>query len=344
MRIISLFFLLLALLSCSQKGDNKSFQLMGQTMGTSWHITIVKTEDNHSVIDGIDNNQLKQLIDNELKMLNQQFSTYIPDSVISRFNAQQTTQPVQVTQELLHVVDSAQIISEKTKGAFDITIAPLIQLWGFGTDISVTKPEDLAITKTLKATGYQFLTLHKNPPLLKKNIPQLSLNLSAIAKGYAVDKLAMLLNNQGFQNYLVEIGGELRVKGHNPQGDEWQIAIEKPISDHQRTAQEIISLHNIAVATSGDYHNYFEEKGVRYSHTLNPTTGRPINHKLASVTVLHPSTMMADAYATAIMVLGETKGLQFAKQEHLQIYMIIRNDTGFKIISTLLPRDTRINE
>ncbi|MEE9350668.1 MAG: FAD:protein FMN transferase, partial [Thiotrichaceae bacterium] len=191
-----------------------------------------------------------------------------------------------------------------------------------------------------KATiGYQHLKTSDNPSQLIKDIPLLQIDLSAIAKGYAVDRVATLIDERGIQNYLVEIGGEIKVRGLNPKAENWQIAIEKPIIDSsankKQIAHQIIPLENIAVATSGDYHNYFEEKGVRYSHTLDPKTGKPVTHQLASVTVLHESAMMADGYATAIMVLGDKKGLAFAKKEGLQVLMLVRDKDKFITLSTL---------
>ncbi len=301
-------------------------------MGTFWHVTVVDS-------DTVDKKRLDQLIKQELLAINQQFSTYIADSEISQFNNLQSTESFKVSKAVVSVVKAANSLSEKTNGAFDITVAPLINLWGFGPKITLNQPSESSIQKAKKTTGYQHLKTLLNPPQLKKHIPQLKIDLSAIAKGYGVDRVATLLDQHRIQNYLVEIGGELKVKGQNPKAEKWQIAIEKPVINHaninQKLAQQIIPLENIAVATSGDYHNYFEEKGVRFSHTIDPKSGKPVTHQLASVTVFHESAMMADGLATAIMVLGDKKGLAFAKQEGLEVYMIIRKDHGFSIVSTL---------
>lgn len=336
-RIFCLLWLPLLVIACTKGLDTENIvQLQGQTMGTTWHVTIVKAENSNTSLYG-DSAFLQQLIKTELQKINQQFSTYINDSEVSLFNTSKSTQPFNVSKEVVRVIKAAQMISKETEGAFDISVAPLVELWGFGSqgagnfEVAISKPPKLqkpprsAILKVIKNSGYRHLKVKENPPQIIKNIQNLRLDLSAIAKGYAVDKLAELIEEQGFKSYLVEIGGEIKVKGHNSRGEPWRIAIEKPVSNAQ-ILQQIISLKNISVATSGDYHNYFEVDGVRYSHTIDPKTGSPVTHNLVSVTVLHESAMMADGLATAILVLGQKKGLLFAKQKGLQVYMIIRED------------------
>ena len=336
MKPLFLFFVALLSLSGCGNDSSRALQLHGQTMGTTWHVTIP-----HSV--SRDKKKLQLSIQKELDDINQKFSTYIPTSEISQFNNSPTTQPFNVSKAVVDVIQSAQTLSEKTHGAFDITVAPLINLWGFGSNIILSSPNGLAISQAKTTTGYHHLKVLSHPSQLVKDIPNLQIDLSAIAKGYAVDKLSDLLDKHREKNYLVEIGGEIKVKGMNSKNQPWKIAIEKPIfnlSMQKNTeAQRVISLKDIAVATSGDYHNYFEEKGIRYSHTINPFTGKPVQHQLASVTVLHPSAMVADSMATAIMVLGEERGLQFANQEKLEVYMIIRGKKNqFRSISTLKQR------
>ncbi len=333
MRLLLLLFLFNVLLSCSGQPDRNVLHLQGATMGTSWNVTIV------DVVDAKKKQQLDKDIKQALVNINQQFSTYIPSSEISQFNATNKTQPFKVSKPVVQVIKAAQTISEATQGAFDISVAPLIDLWGFGSEVILFQPAAASIQQARANIGYQHLEASDNPPQLIKAIPQLQIDLSAIAKGYAVDSVAALMDKQGILNYLVEIGGEIKVKGVNPTGEKWQIAVEKPIinasANKKQIAHQIISLENIAVATSGDYHNYFEEKGIRYSHTLDPTTGKPVTHQLASVTVLHESAMMADGYATAIMVLGDKKGLAFAKKEGLQVLMLVRDKDRFTTLSTL---------
>jgi len=326
----------LALISCDSKPENNAVHIKGKTMGTFWHVTLVKTGKQ-----SIHTWKISRLIKQELKEINQQFSTYLPHSEISTFNSTHSIQPFAVSKAVVDVVEASQRLSQQTQGAFDITIAPLVNLWGFGPELSFKRPSYTAIKKTRVNTGYRQLGTHQDPPQLIKQNPLIHIDLSAIAKGYAVDKIATLIEQQGIKNYLVEIGGEIKVKGHNPKAEHWKIAIENPSGDisasNVQSAQEIMILSDNAVATSGDYRNYFEVKGVRYSHTIDPETGEPITHQLASVTVLHSSAMMADGIATAIMVLGEKKGLAFAKQHDWHILMLIREGEGFRTVSTLKP-------
>ncbi len=347
--IFCLMWLPLLVIACTTGSDTENtVQLQGQTMGTTWHVTIVQAEHSNTPLD-TDSTSLQQLIETELQIINQQFSTYINNSEISLFNASKSTQPFNVSKEVAHVITAAQMISKESQGAFDISVAPLVELWGFGSQSNdnaggvvstLQKPSRSAILKVIKNSGYQHLKVQENPSQIIKNIPNLRIDLSAIAKGYGVDQLAELMEAQGFNNYLVDIGGEIKVKGHNSRGKLWHIAIEKPVSNAQ-IVQQIIKLKDISVATSGDYHNYFEENGVKYSHTIDPKTGSPVTHNLVSVTVLHESAMMADGLATAILVLGEQKGLIFANQKGLQVYMIVRASDGdesgkdFTFISTL---------
>jgi thiamine biosynthesis lipoprotein len=213
-------------------------------------------------------------------------------------------------------------------------VGKLVNLWGFGVEpMNFTVPDTGLLQQTLAATGYQHLSINPSTAEIKKAIPQLYLDLSAIAKGYAVDQVALLLEKQGIQDYMVEIGGEIRLKGKNISGNGWNIAIEKPTSA-QRMIQKIVSISNTAMATSGDYRNFFESNGIRYSHTLDPRTGRPIHHQLASVTILSDTAMTADGLATAMMVLGENEGYQLAQQHAIAALFIIKTADGFVEKST----------
>ncbi len=295
-------------------------------MGTQYHISLVLSKA-HST----DSDELKKKIDNLLQKINQQMSTYIPDSEISHFNQYKQLSWFSVSDDIAHVVSNAQSISKITSGAFDITIAPLVDLWGFGTKTQLSLPLDTQITLALKEVGYQLLEVKISPPALRKLNKNLHIDLSAIAKGFAVDKISALLNQEGYKNYLVEIGGEIHLEGKNQSDKPWLVGIESP-NLLKPTVNKSLQLSNISLATSGDYRNYFVKDGIRFSHTINPSTGKPITHKLASITVLHESTMMADAYATALMVLGENKGKDFAKTHNLKVNMIIRNnDSGFSV-------------
>lgn len=318
MKIYIALILMALLVACSEQ-DPAALKIQGGTMGTQWHITL-------SVPKEIDVTQLQEEIQAQLDHLNQQFSTYLPDSTISRFNQHKSTTAFPVSKEFLTIIKAAQAISKKTEGAFDITIAPLINLWGFGAEFKVDVPADKDIQAVKGQVGYEKLSILEDSSSLQKANPDLIIDLSAIAKGYAVDQVAMILEAHGVYDYLVEIGGEIKLKGKNPHGENWRVGIQQPDASK---AQVSISLNQTAMATSGDYHNYFESNGQRYSHTLDPVTGKPITHKLASVTVLHESTMIADALATALSVMGSEKGMEFAEQHQIRAYMITRQNKGF---------------
>ena len=319
----SLFALLLATQLTACDKPQEAIKISGPTMGTTYNITLYPAKDST-----LDAKQVQTQIDDSLKRINQQMSTWIQDSEISLFNNSESTDWYPVSAEFVSVVEAAQSISKSTNGAFDITIGPLINIWGFGKDFKNNNPDDAVITATQANTGYQKLAVRSSPPALKKQIPQLRINLSAIAKGYGVDAIAEQLANTGVENYLVEIGGEIRANGSKPNKSLWRIAIEKP-STKERSIQQGLLLDNTGVATSGDYRNYFERDGKRYSHTIDPETGKPITHQLASITVLHKSAMMADGLATAIMVLGEEKAKTFIADNKLSAYMISRDKNGF---------------
>lgn len=313
--------LMLFLVAC-QKSELDFLSLNGATMGTHYSIKIVAKEV------ALDEYNLHATIKDILQGINQSMSTYIDDSELSRFNQTQTTAWQLVSPDLYHVIKQAVVIGEQTSGAFDPTIGLLVNLWGFGaSSIPVKIPNDALIQSTQQHTGYKKIKIHQSANQIAKIDLELALDLSAIAKGFAIDKIADYLDQQGIEHYLVEIGGDLISKGQNARQQDWQIGIEKP-NPFEQTVQRVISLPDIAMATSGDYRNYYEKDGVRYTHVIDPNTGKPITHKLASVTVLHQSAMVADAMATAFMVLGETAAMRLANQLKLAVYMIVKTEMG----------------
>ncbi|MDZ7725208.1 MAG: FAD:protein FMN transferase [candidate division KSB1 bacterium] len=313
-----------AVVSCnsvSRQRREKSYA--GHTMGTTFSIKLVETgsyyESHPALLDSI------HAI---LERVNQQMSTYIDSSEISRFNDFKADQWMSVSEDFASVVHTALRISRQSEGAFDVTVNPLVNLWGFGSGNSIrTVPLQQAIDSALTFVGYENCRVRFNPPALKKTVAGLQCDLGAIAKGYAVDKVSEFLERTGTENHLVEIGGEIRARGKNENHVNWRIGIQSP--DGGNRVQKIISLENIAIATSGDYRNYFEENGVRYSHTIDPRTGRPIQHKLAAVTVLHDSCTVADAYATALDVMGPEDGYDLAVKENLPVLLLIKSKDGF---------------
>lgn len=329
LRQILIFCLLISFLSaCDSKTDleknTDKFKtlLQGKTMGTSYHVAIV-----HSKESAFDKDTLQSNIDSLLESLNQQVSTYIPSSQISQFNLTKNTEWIKVDKEFFSIVQASQNISEISDGAFDISISPLVDLWGFGPEKRNEAPKPSQVQMAMTQIGYKQLQLNSEQQSLRKTRENLRIDLSAIAKGFAVDKISDLLITNGFSNHLIEIGGELRVSGLNQSDKKWRIAIEQPDLT-TNIAQQGLEITNRAVATSGDYRNYFVDKGERRSHIIDPKTGYPIKHKLASVTVLHESTMLADAFATALLVMGENKGKLFAEENNLDVLMIIRNSNN----------------
>ncbi|MEH6626077.1 MAG: FAD:protein FMN transferase [Motiliproteus sp.] len=311
-----------ALTGCSDRNDSQQLiqTLTGATMGTSYTVKVVAPQSTDLV-------SLKSAIQSELDRIESRMSTYKQDSELSIFNHTESEQWFSVSVETARVVGLGLEISAQTQGAFDMTVGPLVNLWGFGPGNSISKsPSQQQIDELLPRIGYQAIAARNDPPELRKT-NNAYLDLSAIAKGYAVDVVADLLS-QDYGSYLVEIGGELKAHGLKPDGTHWRIAVESP-SSGQRNIQKIINVENTAIATSGDYRNYFEQDGVRFSHTIDPATGKPITHRLASVTILDPSCARADALATAMMVLGKEKGLALAKQLKIPAFFISKSEQGF---------------
>ena len=303
-----------------QNNNYKIVLINGLTMGTTYSIKI-KTAD--AVVN---QEKIRADIEKILLEINQKMSTYIVDSELSVINFSNSLDSNLISDDLFKVISHANTISKTTNGAFDITVGPLVNLWGFGPNKSENKiPSNEEIELIKKNIGYMKIYLNKETTSIKKLHPDLYVDLSGIAKGFAVDKIALYLNSYNLENYLVEIGGELIAKGTNEDNEVWQIGIENP----NNNLAKIIGLKDIAMATSGDYRNYFEKNGVRYSHTINPNTGKPIKHKLASITVLDKTAMNADALATAFMVLGPAKTIELANELKIGVYLIIKNDENF---------------
>ena len=319
MRILIIIFLMIGTGAC-QNNNYKIVLINGLTMGTTYSIKI-KTAD--AVVN---QEKIRADIEKILLEINQKMSTYIVDSELSVINFSNSLDSNLISDDLFKVISHANTISKTTNGAFDITVGPLVNLWGFGPNKSENKiPSNEEIELIKKNIGYMKIYLNKETTSIKKLHPDLYVDLSGIAKGFAVDKIALYLNSYNLENYLVEIGGELIAKGTNEDNEVWQIGIENP----NNNLVKIIGLKDIAMATSGDYRNYFEKNGVRYSHTINPNTGKPIKHKLASVTVLDKTAMNADALATAFMVLGPAKTIELANELKIGVYLIIKNDENF---------------
>jgi len=335
-KIILLCALFIVLSACSDNNEtNKPHEVLfqGMTMGTvAYNIKVIVKPDSLSG-SKFDQQKTHTDIDAILKQLLQDMSNWEPNSELSIFNKSTSLAPVEISEGLRRVLAESIRLGNLSEGKLDVTIGPLINLWGFGPDYRPEKvPSDNELKIAQARTGLKYLTLNGNE--LSKAIPDLYIDLSTIAKGYAVDLIAEYFEDKGFNNYLVEIGGEMRVKGFKHTGELWHVAIEKPLSE-ERVVHQIIIPKDNALATSGDYRKYFESNGQRFSHIIDPQSGRPINHKLVSVTVIHPSSMTADGLSTAMMLMGEEKALAFAEKNELAAYLIIKTEHGFIEQSTL---------
>ena len=310
--------------SCSSSVQGTSpLQFSGATMGTTYTVTIVQSSSHISL------EKIQAHTDQILTRINSSMSTYQPDSELSKFNRDQSTRWVPISSDLHRVVKEALRVSQLTEGAFDVSVGPIVDLWGFGpSPRQDTIPSDKDIRSKLATIGYTNLHLQENPPAMRKDVPTLSVDLSAIAKGYAVDQVAEYLESLQVPDYLVEIGGELRAKGHNAQGHSWNVAIEQP-TPATLAIHRVVHLENHGVATSGDYRNFFEREGIRFSHTMNPKTGKPVTHNLSSVSVIAKSSMEADALATAFLVLGPEAGFALAEQEQIASLFLTIDADGF---------------
>jgi thiamine biosynthesis lipoprotein len=314
------------------------YQLDGATMGTQYRILVTgfpQTLSDNALAEGIE--QRLYRLDREL------MSTYAPESELSRFNRSAPGDWVSVSPELALVLDKALYFHQLTDGYFDVTVGPLVNRWGFGPLVGqrvdqARIPSDEEIAELLLQTGARHLEVSLSPPQVRKNA-QIYVDLSGIAKGYAVDVLADYFDSLEMNSYFIEVGGELRIKGLKPDGSGWVPAIEKPLDSAEPEVYQIFYSQGktLSVAGSGDYRNYFEQDGVRYSHEIDPFNGRPISHSLAAVTVIAPTAMEADALATAFMVMGEQRSYDLAQAQGLAVYFISKHPDQDGFIERFTP-------
>lgn len=296
----------------------------GRTMGTTYNVKYRPTPNTPTVKD------LQIEVDTLLAEINHTMSTYDQESELSRFNRLRTTDWVPASASLHDVLKAALEVGAQSEGAFDITVGPLVNLWGFGPDVHPDRvPPESTIAAARARSGLDKITLSETQLAIRKHRPDVFLDLSGIAKGYGVDRVAELMTAHGIEHYMVEIGGEIRVRGLKERDTPWRIAIEKPLSG-ERSVHTMLALSDIALATSGNYRNFFEIAGRRYSHTIDPTTGWPIDNHLVSVTVLADTSMRADAWATAFQVLGPERGMAIAERINLPVLFVIERDGQFE--------------
>jgi thiamine biosynthesis lipoprotein len=308
---VGFFFLAACVPSLVRVSADEPLKLSGKTMGSYYALTIDQPG-------GVDGTRLQRDIESLLGDLNRQMSTWDNESEISRFNRERSTDWFPVSREFAEVTEEALRLHQLTGGALDITLAPLIEAWGFGRSRQPRVPADAEIAAALAQMGPQLLEVRREPPGLRKKNPQLQISLNALAPGFAADRISALLAERGLKSHVVDVGGENRAGAAKRSGDAWRIGVESPLGG----LLHVVELTDLAAATSGDYRNFREIGGRRYSHILNPSTGRPVESPPASVCVLHRSCMTADALATAMMVLGAERGLRLAEQGGLEVLFV----------------------
>lgn len=282
--------------------------------------------------------RFRTLVQETLEHVDASMSTFRPDSEVSRFNASDSTEWFPMSPDTLQVVKTAQEISELTEGRFDITVGPLVNRWGFGPEKHRSTPTQEELGEILKSVGYRHLSLRENPPAVRKDVPGVKIDLSGIAKGFAVDLLARNLEKKGVENYLIEIGGETRTRGEKSEGRPWTIGIEIPTPAwlNEPKIQRLAHLGSKSMATSGDYHNFIDYQGIRFSHIIDPRTGWPTEKqdmeipesrvRLGSLSVVDSSCVRADALTKGFYLLGVEDGLKFANRHGIAVLFLLRKE------------------
>lgn len=329
-KYFSIAILILAGILFWQSRQGQYHQLRGYIFGTYYSI---KVRSDKPI------NDFAQIIDEQFNLVNRQMSVFVADSTINRLNSAKKHQWLEIPSELFWVLQSSNKIYQQSGGAFDPTVGELVNLWGFGPDGRSNTPPDSKIENVKHHLGFNKIIL-KNNNLVAKTDNQTQINLSAIAKGFAVDLIAKTLQARGYNDFLVDIGGEVFASGNRSHSEPgWNIGIAEP-SETGRKNLMSVGLKDMAVATSGNYHNFYYQDGKKISHTIDPLTGYPAEHNLVSATVFSNSCMMADAYATALMAMGEDRGLAFADKYQLPAILFVKDSQG--IIKTLYSKQAQI--
>lgn len=314
----ALLTILLLLTACDQRPTLERFG--GPTMGSSYSIQYVRAPS------GPAPEQVQAAVEKILQEIDQHYSTYRSDSIVSQFNQLPGGHCLPMPADMLGLVVFGQQLAEQSAGAFDLTVEPLLDLWGFGPQARREQvPEPQALAQVRQRVGYRHLRIE--PGALCKDEP-VQMDFNSIAAGLAVDLIAERLSAMGIENYLAEATGELKAVGRKPDGSHWRVALELPRVDRQ-IARQVISVDNLSVSTSGDYRNYFEDNGRRYSHTFDARLGRPVAHDLAAVTVLDASALRADGYSTLLLILGSQQGWDFAVAHGIAAILVTRIEGGF---------------
>ncbi|MFV2071296.1 MAG: FAD:protein FMN transferase [Thermoanaerobaculales bacterium] len=304
-----------------QSARLQEWVVSGPTMGTTFTVKVVADD-----LDEAGRRRLAAKVREAVDDVDGAMSTYKPESELSRFN-RHGTEPFEASRELVEVMTEALAVARLSRGAFDITVGPLVDAWGFGPGPSAGWPSEERLAKLMAVIGWEKLKIDSEQGLLYKTRTDLRCDLSAIAKGYAVDRVASSLDGAGIRDYMVEIGGEVRTRGRNATRRVWRIGVERP-DESGREVRVAVALSDAAMATSGDYRNFRELDGDRVSHTIDPRTGHPVTHELASVSVISQSCMRADALATALDVLGPDEGWALAEEAELAALFLVRTSDG----------------
>ncbi|HEY0682527.1 MAG TPA: FAD:protein FMN transferase [Steroidobacter sp.] len=322
------FIAVLALVAAGCARAPRELAISGPTMGTTYSIKVASAPDN------VDAHALRAAVDEVLARIDRSMSGYRADSEISRFNASSSRDWYEVSADLATVVDFALEVSRESGGTFDITVAPLVAAWGFGaSEEPIDLPDDSRLAELKEQVGYEKLQARLHPPALRKSTGTLSVDLNGIAPGYAVDLMAQRLREMHLSNFMIDIGGEVRALGRNARGEQWRIAVERPV-DAEPEPYAIVQLDDASVTTSGEYRHYYDRDGHRYSHTIDPRTGRPVEHTLASVVVIGPTSMYTDAWATALNVLGTAAGRELATRLAMPVMFIEARGTELQSVTT----------
>ncbi|MFT5431301.1 MAG: thiamine biosynthesis lipoprotein [Myxococcota bacterium] len=304
-------------------GTANDHSLTGSALGTTWSVRVVGNADVSATVE-----QLRDAIDGALKTVDDQMSTWRDDSQLSALNRQPIDVPLAIGSDLATVLTRAREISKATDGAFDVTVGPLVAAWGFGAGKSATPPTDAALADLRKRLGYQYVVVAGR---FATRTADVRIDLSAIAKGYAVDLIGKRLRTLGFDAFMVEVGGEILTSGSKGDGSAWRLGIERPEKElAARVAEQVIDVRGLALATSGDYRQFREVDGAVVSHTIDPRTGRPAAMAVTSVSVVARDCTTADAWATALMVLGPA-ALARAERAELAVLMLVRQSDGTTI-------------
>ena len=308
------------LVGCDRSREIVLFQ--GNRQGTTYHIKVVMEAGSP------EKERVEKRVNEIFDRIDLDLSTYREDSEISRFNSMKSTEWISLSPTVVALSALAGEVSRKTSGCFDLTIKPLFDLWGFSSFGAQKVPDDAEIQKVLKHIGMNGIEVDLEGSRLRKKDPELQLDLSSIGQGYTVGEIAKLLESMGFSDYLVEIGGELKVRGQKPDGVNWRVAVEKPtpFSEQVQKLIDIRETQGTAIMTAGTYRHFFEQGGQVYSHILDPRIGRPVSHHLLSVTVLHEDPTLADLWDTALLCVGEAEALRIAEEEGLKVLLIADHD------------------